>query len=279
MRSRKRLVKAVKLAITICILLIFLFPLYWLFTNSAKTNIEIFSNPPTLWPRNFSLRNYVNVLGDRTLNIQRALLNSLSTAVGVALFTILFSLPAAYGLAKFNIRFCRTFLMICIIGQMLSPTVKLIPLFIMFRDLNIINRYPSTLIALGTYTIPFAILILRPFFMSIPDAITESGMLDGCGQFSAFIRLMVPIAYPGIVVSVIFTFLSGWNDLIYPMTFYTDAYKRPLIANMYAYISEYGTQWNMLMTFAVISVLPVILLFFLTQRYIVGGIALGAVKG
>lgn len=279
MNRTKKLQLAAKLLATIFILIIFLFPLYWLFVNSLKSNVEIFSNPPTFFPRNIHWKNYTSVLSDPTLNIGQALLNSLSTALGLVVLTMVLALPAAYGLAKFNIRGCKFFLMVCIIGQMLSPTVKLVPLFIMFKDMNIMNKYPSTLIALATYTVPFAVLILRPFFLSIPKAITESGMIDGCSTFSAFARLMVPIAYPGIVVAAIFNFLSGWNDLIYPMTFFTDATKRPLIANMYAYISEYGTAWNMLMTFAMISVIPVIILFFVCQKYIVGGITLGAVKG
>lgn len=279
MQRSRNIQRIAKLLVTLFILIIFLFPLYWLFISSLKSNVEIFANPPTLIPKNVHWKNYTNVLGDPSLNIVNALKNSLSTALGLVVFTMALALPAAYGLAKFNIRGCKVFLMICIIGQMLSPTVKLVPLFIMFRDMNVINKYPSTLIALATYTVPFAVLILRPFFLSIPKAITESGMIDGCSTFSAFTRLMVPIAYPGIVVAAIFNFLTGWNDLIYPMTFYTDSMKRPLIANMYTYISEYGTQWNMLMTFAMISVIPVIILFFVCQKYIVGGITLGAVKG
>lgn len=278
-RKPKKRAYIVRVIMTFIILVIYLFPLYWLFTNSVKSNIEIFRNPPTIWPRHFSLNNYLSVLNDKSLNIVASLGNSLSIAVGLAAFTMLLSLPAAYGLAKLRLKLAPLFLMICILGQMLSPTVKLVPLFIMFRDMGFINKYPSTLIALATYTIPFAILILRPFFQSVPRSITESAMIDGCNKFSAFTKIMLPVTYPGSVVATIFTFLSGWNDLIYPMTFYTDAKKRPMIANMYNYISEYGTQWNMLMTFAVISVLPVILLFILTQKYIVGGITIGAVKG
>lgn len=261
------------------ILAFYLFPLYWLFVNSIKSNIEIFSNPPTLWPRTPYFQNYAAVFTDSSIDVLRAFGSSLQCALFTALCTMIVALPAAYGLAKFRIRFCRLFLMIFIIGQMLSPTVKLVPLFIMFRDMKLINTMPAVIIALMTFTVPFAVLILRPFYASIPAAISESALIDGCNKFTAFSRVMLPISYPGIVVAAVFNFLSGWNDLVYPMTFFTDAQKRPLIANMYTYISEYGTMWNMLMTFAVISVLPVIALFFAMQKHIVGGITMGAVKG
>lgn len=263
----------------LAILCVYLFPLYWLFANSLKSNVEIFANPPTLWPRTLHLRNYVAVFTDPSTNLIRAFFNSVQSALYTTLFTMLLAVPAAYGLARFKIQFGKLFLMIFIIGQMLSPTVKLVPLFIMFRDMKIINTMPAVVIALATFTIPFAVLILRPFYASIPRAITESAMIDGCNRFSAFARVMLPISYPGITVAAVFNFLSGWNDLVYPMTFFTKAERRPMIANMYTYISEYGTMWNMLMTFAVVSVLPVIVLFFAMQKHIVGGITMGSVKG
>ena len=104
-------------------------------------------------------------------------------------------------------------------------------------------------------------------------------MMDGCGKISTFTRIIIPISYPGIIVAAVFNFLSGWNDLIYPLVFLTDQKKRPMIANIYTFVSEYGTRWNILLSFAVVSVIPVIILFILLQRYIVGGITLGSVKG
>lgn len=263
----------------ILILIFYLLPLYWLFVNSLKTNIEIFRNPPTLWPQNIVFENYFKVFGSGTSNVLPAFLNSFVIAISTTLLSMLIALPAAYALAKFKIRFGKLFLLVFMIGQMLSPTVKLVPLFMTFRSLNIINSLFSVVIALCTYTIPFAILILRPFFLSIPVAIQESALMDGCNKFTSFIRVILPISYPGIIVAAVFNFLSGWNDLIYPLTFLTDQKKRPMIANIYTFIGEYGTQWNMLLTFAVVSVLPVIILFFIMQKYIVSGVTMGSVKG
>ncbi len=266
-------------AVALLVLLLYLFPLYWQFITSLKSNVEVFRNPPTFWPAVAQWENYRAIFSETKVNVFVSFFNSLVIASGTTAFSLLVATPAAYALAKFRIKLAGVFLFLFILGQMLSPTVKLVPLFIMFRDMNLIGSPLSVIIALSTYTVPFAVLILRPFFLSIPISITESAMIDGCNKLSAFSRIMLPISYPGITVVLIFNFLTGWNDLVYPYTFLTHTADRPMIANMYQYMSEYSTQWNSLMTFSVVSVLPIILFFFILQRYIVGGITLGAVKG
>ena len=271
--------KLLHTAVALMVLVLYLFPLYWQFITSLKSNIEVFRNPPTFWPAAAQWENYRAIFSDTKVSVFVSFFNSLLIAGGTTAFSLLVATPAAYALAKFRIRLASVFLFLFIIGQMLSPTVKLVPLFIMFRDMKIIGNPVSVIIALSTYTVPFAVLILRPFFLSIPISITESAMIDGCNKLTAFSRIMLPISYPGITVVLIFNFLTGWNDLVYPYTFLTRTADRPMIANMYQYMSEYSTQWNSLMTFSVVSVLPIILFFFILQRYIVGGITLGAVKG
>jgi multiple sugar transport system permease protein len=275
----KKICKFLIALLTSFILIFYLLPLYWLFVNSVKDNIEIFSNPPTVWPHSIQLINYIEVFTSATTNIIKSFSNSFLIASCTTLLTMTIALPAAYALAKFRIKLTNIILLLFIIGQMLSPTVKLIPLFITFRDMQLINTSVAVIIALGTFTIPFAVLIMRPYFLSIPSAINESALIDGCGKLSAFIKIIIPISYPGIIVAAVFNFLSGWSDLVYPLTFLTDQKKRPMITNIYTFIGEYGTRWNILLSFAVVSVLPVIVLFILLQRYIVGGIMLGSVKG
>jgi multiple sugar transport system permease protein len=265
--------------VTLLILGVYLFPLFWLFINSLKDNVEIFSNPPTLWPRSVRWKNYIEVFTSGTTNVVRSFGNSFLIAFCTMALTMIIALPAAYGLAKFRIKFASVILLLFIMGQLLSPVIKLIPLFLIFRGLRLINNSFSVIMAVATFTIPFAVLIMRPYFLSVPRAISESAMIDGCGKFSAFLRIIIPISYPGIIVAAVFNFLSGWSDLIYPLTFLTSQKKWPMIANIYNFIGERGSKWNLLLSFAGISVLPVIILFILTQRYIVGGITMGSVKG
>ena len=126
--------------------------------------------------------------------------------------------------------------------------------------------------------IPFAIITLRPFFRSVPVTLDEAARLDGCGPVRAFFYVMIPAVKTGIITIVVISFLNGWNDLVYSMTFNVGADMRPLTANIYKFQSAYGTKWNCIMAYGTILVLPVILLFIFMQKYIVGGLTAGAVK-
>ena len=277
--KKRNFVKPLIVCVTFLILLVYLAPLYWLFVNSIKGQAEIFANPPSIWPRNPIFTNYLQVFQSSSSNVVRSFGNSVVIASLTTIITMIFSLPAAYALAKFRLKGTGLVLFLLMVGQMLSPTIKLVPLFISFRSMSLINSPFSVAIALATFTVPFAILIMRPYFLSVPTAISESALIDGCGIFSSFARVILPISYPGIIVAAIFNFLAGWNDLIYPITFLTDQNNRPMVSNIYNFIGEYGSRWNMLLAFAVVSVIPVIIMFITMQKFIIGGITMGSVKG
>ena len=127
-------------------------------------------------------------------------------------------------------------------------------------------------------SIPFAVITLRPFFRSVPVTLDEAARLDGCGPARAFFHVMIPAVKTGIITIVVISFLNGWNDLVYSMTFNVGADMRPLTANIYKFQSAYGTKWNCIMAYGTILVLPVVILFIFMQKYIVGGLTAGAVK-
>jgi len=278
----KRKTKNLLFNIAVCAIVVFyLLPLYWLISTSLKSDVEIFRNPPTLFPREPLFSNYIAVLSVKsdTTNILRSLINSFIISTCTMVLSTVIALPCAYAIARFRIKFKSLLMFVFIIGQMLSPTVKLVPLFIIFKDMKLIDSLASVVISLCTFTIPFSVLIIRPFFVSIPNEIEESAKIDGCTRRMAFVRVIIPITYPGAIVAAIFSFLTGWGDLVYPLTFITNSAKRPLIAKIYTFIGEYQTIWNLLFTFAVISIIPVVIIFITAQKYIVGGLTLGSVKG
>ncbi|MNJ68490.1 Inner membrane ABC transporter permease protein YcjP [compost metagenome] len=121
-------------------------------------------------------------------------------------------------------------------------------------------------------------LILRTYFLNAPKELEDAAMIDGCNRFTAFLRIMIPISYPGIIVSATFSFLFAWGDLIYSMTFISDSAMWPLTAGVYNSMGKYGIQWNNLLSFATITVLPVLAMFIVLQRYIISGLTNGAVK-
>lgn len=166
-----------------------------------------------------------------------------------------------------------------LVTQMLPVSVLLTPMFIMFRNMHLYNTWGASILSDATIGIPFSILILKNYFSSIPKDLEEAAWVDGCNKFVTFIRILVPIAKPGIIVCAIFSFLYAWGDLAYGMTFILDQQKRPITAGIFNFMGQYGTRWSYLTAFAIVTIIPVSLIFIFMQKYIIAGMTSGAVKG
>lgn len=256
----------------------FLFPLYWILVSSFKSDAEIFATPQTLFPSIINFNAYISQFTG-TNSAARPFVNSAIIATSSMCLSLLLGIPSAYGLARFKIRGKKFFILTFLVTQMLPVSLVLTPLFIIYNKMNILNTYVSPILSCATIGIPFIVLILRPYFLSCPKELEDAAKIDGCQIFSAFIRIMLPISYPGVVTAATFSFLFGWNDLIYSMTFNNAENMRPATAGIYHFMNKYGTQWNKIMAYGVMLVLPVVLIFIFLQRYIISGLTNGAVKG
>lgn len=265
--------------ISIVILCILLFPLYWIFATSLKTEKEIFQIPPTFWTKELNLKSYVVQLEGGDFNMFHSFGNSLIISLGSMIIAIILAVPASYGIAKYNFKGKRAIILGFLVTQMLPVSVLLTPLFIMFKNMNLYNTLWSTILADATIGIPFSVLILKNYFASIPMEMEEAAYIDGCNKFTAFIRVLIPIAKPGVMVCGIFSFLYAWGDLAYGMTFILDQEKRPITAGIFNFMGQYGTKWSFLTAFAVVTIIPVALIFIFMQKYIISGMTSGAVKG
>jgi ABC transporter, permease protein len=264
--------------IGICIALIFLFPLYWIIVSSFKTESEIFALHPSIWPKNFTLAAYVNQFAKGDYNILKGFLNSLTVAIPATIISVMFSVPAAYGLARFRIRGKKILIHSFLLSQLMPATLLLTPMFIMFKGMGITDTFLAPIIANCTTAIPFSVMMLRPYFITMPRELEEAATMDGCSRLKTFFKIILPIGYPGIVMTTVFSFLFAWGDLIYSLTFIAEGSKRPITAGIYNYIGKYGTQWNNIMAFATVIMIPVLLIFIFLQKYIIGGLTAGAVK-
>lgn len=265
--------------LSIVILGILLFPIYWIFVTSLKTEKEIFQIPPSFWPKILNTKSYLAQLGSGDFNMFRSFGNSMIISVGAMVISIVLAVPASYGIAKYHFKGKRAVILGFLVTQMLPVSVLLTPLFITFQKMNLYNTWWSTILSDATIGIPFSVLILKNFFATIPKEIEEAAYIDGCNKFTSFVRVLIPIAKPGVVVCGIFSFLYGWGDLAYGMTFILDQEKRPITAGIFNFIGQYGTKWSYLTAFAVVTIIPVALIFILMQKYIISGMTSGAVKG
>ncbi|MGG6309312.1 carbohydrate ABC transporter permease [Paenibacillus macerans] len=279
-KSRKRSSRWLLPLVSSLLVLLFLFPLYWLVVTSFKTEGEIFRSPQTWFPQTWQLKSYTEQLSGSSFDIWNGFRNSLFIALGALLVSTLLSIPAAYGVARFRFRGRHAFILVFLVTQMLPASLLLTPLFVLFKNIGLIGpNYWSTILANATAGIPFSVVILRTYFATLPKELEESAKIDGCGTFSTFLRIMLPIAVPGVVVAMVFSFLFAWGDLIYGMTFIGKESLRPITAGIYNFLGFQSTSWNNTMAFGTVSMLPVALLFIFVQRYIVSGLTNGAVKG
>lgn len=256
----------------------FLFPLLWIFLSSLKSDAEIFSKPPTFFPKKVTLEPYINQLTGR-YSILVSSKNSFIIAGFSMCISFILSVPASYGLSKFKIPFGRTILMIFLVTQMLPASLVLTPLYLSFSKIGILNTYIAPILACTTITIPFTILVLRPMFAACPTEIIEAAKIDGCNHMKAFIRVVLPTVKSGLVTVGCFGFVHGWNDMIFSYTFNSDSKLLPMTSTIYNLNNEYGIRWNYVMAYGCLLVIPTVIIFVLAQKYIIDGLVAGAVKG
>ena len=262
--------------LAILIGVVFLFPLYWLVQISFKTDTETFGKVLTYFPQEFTIDPWLVNLKDPVflLSLRNSFINGFLTMA----ITVLLGVPAAYGMGRFKVKGTSLFLLVFLVSQMLPASLTLTPMYLIFNKLGLLGTHFSAPIAIAASSIPFAVITLRPYFKSVPVALDEAARLDGCSPLRAFVSVMIPAVKTGIITIVVISFLNGWNDLVYSMTFNTSPKMRPLTANIYKFQSAYGTKWNCIMAYGTILVIPVVLMFIFLQKYIVGGLTAGAVK-
>lgn len=262
--------------IAIIIAVITLFPIYWMLQISFKSDTETFGKVLTYFPHQFSVEPWLENLKDAAF--LTSLKNSFVNAILTMVITLVFGVPAAYGIGRYKVKGGNAFLLTFLVTQMLPASVMLTPMYLVFSKLHILGTYIAPPIAIASASIPFAVITLRPYFKSIPASLDEAARVDGATALKSFFSVMLPAAKTGVITIVVISFLNGWNDLVFSMTFNVKANMRPLTANIYKFKSKYGTQWNCIMAYGSILVLPVILIFIFLQKYIVGGMTAGAVK-
>ncbi|HEX3026159.1 MAG TPA: carbohydrate ABC transporter permease [Clostridia bacterium] len=275
----RRTPEIIGLIIVIFLFVIMMLPLFWMFSCSLKLNTDIFKTPPVIFPRHPTLDPYITQLFNESFSILASLKNSMIIAVATTVIATVLSIPAAYGVARFNFKFKRAIIFIFLVTQMLPSVFTLIPNFIIFKKIGVYNTYWAPILADCTLGIPFCVLMLRPYFISIPKEIEDAARIDGCGALRVFLQIVTPIVSTGIVVAVVFSFLFGYGDMVNALTFINEQSLWPVTTGIYNCVGRYGIRWNEAMAFGVMAVIPVVAIFLLMQKYVVAGLIGGAVKG
>ncbi len=263
-------------ALGAAVALVFLAPYSVMVMSSLRTSVDVKTSPPSFIPREWQLSTYAQVLTDeRFLNWLKT---SLLVATASTVVVMLVAIPAAYMTARFRFPGRTPFLLLVLVTQMFSPTALVVGLYRQFFELNLINTYAALIITNSAFNLAFGVWILHGFFSSIPKEVEEAAQLDGSNRLQTLWRVMLPLTKPGLVTATIFTFIAAWNEYIVALTLMIDDSRKPLTVGMRAYITGYEQNWDQLFAASVIAVVPVVILFAMIEKHLIGGLTAGSVK-
>ena len=284
---RKTLEKGTTIVLLSFSLMIFLFPVYWMFATSVKDKAEIFDYPPRLLPKSFSLTNYAGViLGQSNDSVVlgeggyfKYLRNSLIAAGSACLFCIALGSLGAYGLVRMQLTpRSKTGLSFWIIStRMMPPIAAAIPFYMMFRNLKLLNNSWSLIISYVAFNLPFVIWTLQGFFREVPNELYEAAKLDGCGPLSSFVRVVFPLSLPGVLTAMLFSFIFSWNEFLFALILTGENTKTMPVAAASMW-SAIASRWGEIATVGITTILPVFILTLFAQKYFVKGMTFGAIK-
>ncbi|MDY0288290.1 MAG: carbohydrate ABC transporter permease [Sphaerochaeta sp.] len=256
------------------ILVITLFPVYWILATSLKTPLEVVLPNPTLVPKAPTLQNYVSVLQSGFL---RNMLNSLVVSIGSTTLSLLLSFTAAYALSRFRfpLAFNVIFMVWILLVKILPPVVLAIPLYTMFNSMRLINNLMGLILVYQVYTLPYCTWMLFGFLKGIPRTFEEAAQIDGACKSIVLWKIVAPMARTGLVATSIFSIIAAWDEFLFGLLFIRTPALRTLPLVIVDYIGEYETLWGHLMSIGLITSLPILVFSNFVYKHYTKGFSIG----
>lgn len=275
MNKGKTITKVGIYAATLFIVFLFLVPILIIILGSFRNPVHLFDCPPRIITE-ITLANFKYAFSER-VNLQAYLLNSAIYAISSTLVALIIGLPTAYALARNRGIFNKSFIYSILLIRAIPPISLIVPLYYIFVKVRLTGTYYGLIIAYVGFHLPFIIWIMRGFFLDIKQDMIDAAYIDGCGRMSAFCRIALPLSVPGIMVVAIFCFIGSWNELLYALILTTkDTCSAPVfIASFYA---DTSVSYGMLYASSAITIVPLLVMTFFLQKYIVRGLSLGGIK-
>ncbi|MGE3269134.1 MAG: carbohydrate ABC transporter permease [Chloroflexota bacterium] len=253
------------------------FPLFWMIASSFKPRNELYAFPPTFFPAVPTFENYVELLTQT--NFSTYFKNSLIVATASTVLSMVVASFGGYALSRFRYPGFRMFARVTLLAYMLPSIMLVIPLYVTMGDIGLVDTLASLVVTNTTFTLPFALWLLRAYFSTIPVELEEAAMIDGATRFQALMRVIVPLGLPGIVSTSIFAFTNSWNEYLYALVFIHSDSLRTLPPGMGTFIQMDSVyQWGVLMAGSVLITIPVLIFYMIVQRNLVVGLTEGGVK-
>ncbi|HLH71876.1 MAG TPA: carbohydrate ABC transporter permease [Chloroflexota bacterium] len=252
-------------------------PFFWILSTSLKPDDAIFSITPQWIPTHPTLGHFQQLLNGTPF--ARYFLNSMIVSTVTAFWSVLVGICSAYAFSRYRFVGHGFWFRIVLSLQIFPYVVLVIPLYVLLYRLHLIDSYWGLIIAYATFSLPFAVYMLKGYLDSVPRELDEAAQIDGCSTFVALVRVVLPAAMPGVIATFLFGFVTAWNEYLFALTFITSTDMRTLPLGLALFFGEFTTQWGLIMAAAVTTSLPVVLIFLFLQRYLVAGWTAGATKG
>ena len=253
-----------------------LFPVFWIFISSVKTNTEVFAYPPSFIPENFTLSAYFNIFNDA--DKLRFFFNSYFIAIIVTILTLLISILSGYSFSRFDFKLKRILNLSIISTQTIPPITLLIPYFGIVVTFKIFDTYLALILTYLVFTIPYATLMMTSYFNTLPKELDDAVLMDGGSNFTALCRVIIPISLPGIVATCVYTFLLCWNEFLFALTLTKSYEMRTVPIGIQLLMGQHAYEWNEMMAMSIIGTVPILFLYLFAQKYFLAGLTSGSVK-
>lgn len=263
-------------AFAAALVIVYLFPIYWMFISGLKSTAEIFANPPTFVPRSPTLASFEYIFFRE--NVLRYLRNSLAIAAPVTVLTLILGSMGAYAMSRLRGRLVNAALVLVLLLQVFPEALLATPMFIIFKSLGLLNTFAAVILATTSKTLAFALVILRPMFRQVPYELEEASFVDGCTPLQTFRMIVLPIMKIPLIVVGTLSFVQAYGQFVYAMTLMSQQELQPATVGIYSFVGAEYADWHRVMAFSSIFVLPILVLFLFLQRRIVAGLTAGALK-
>lgn len=276
--ERKKVLSSLIFFLPMIISVIFIgFPLYWFLITSFKPESEITSREISYFPRAFTLQNFS--LAWKNAGFSIYFRNSLIMSIVGIILIILIYILTGYVLSRFKFKGKNAVYLILLCTQFVPSAMLLTPMFILFKNLHMLNNLFALALVNTTFQIPFNSMLMSGFIQGVDYGIEESAQIDGCGRISAIFHVVLPLLKPGIVTVAAYAFIACWNEFLFAYMFISRQKTYTLSVGLKSLMGEYAINYGQLAAGAVMAVIPVALLFTYMQKYLISGISAGAVKG
>jgi len=254
-----------------------LFPAYWLLVTSLTPREQVFRFPPRFVPADVTIEHYVALTENPDLF--RYLVNSVVVSVVTAVLSVIVSAYMAYSFSKFRYRGRRSLMYLVLSSQLFPQALLLVTLYAVFSAYGLLNTYIALVLSFTTFTLPLCVWMLKSFFDTIPDELVEAARVDGASRLRIIHAIVLPLSAPGLLAAGLFAFVRGWNDFIFALTLAGPDRQTLPPGLVNTFVGEAQTAWPELMAASLVVSLPVVVGFIALQRFLVGGLMAGAVKG